>query len=168
MKRALLAACLVSSMAFAGAKGGAGKWAGGDRAERQEELSRKSRMMAVVGIAEALELSDADALKLSEKLKGLEERRKPIRDSMTDAMRAIKAAADGDATALATIDQDVIRLLDGRTQMAVLDKEMFTQLSVGQTPLKKAKLAMFLAKFGEELRRMKGNKGRFFHRQQQP
>lgn len=164
MKRALLAACLFSSLAFAGPNGGAGK-STGDRAERQEEISRKSRMMALVGIAEALELSDADALKLSDKLKSLEDRRKPIRDSMSDSMRAIKAAAEGDVAAMATIDQNVTRLLDGRSQMAALDKEMFAQLSVGQTPLKKAKLAMFLAKFGEELRHMKGNKGRFFRHQ---
>lgn len=160
MKRTLIAACLVSSLAFAGPKGGPGKWA-----EQQEELGRKSHMMAVVGIAEALELSEADALKLSEKLKGLEDRRKPIRESMGDAMRAIKSAAVGDATSLARVDQDVARLLDGRAQMAALDKEMFTQLAVGQTPQKKAKLALFLAKFGEELRRMKSNKGRHGHLQ---
>ena len=163
MKRILLAACVISSLAFAGDKTGPAKWGGGNaeaRAARQEEVGRKSHLMAVVGIAEALELNEAEALKLSEKLKGLEDRRKPIRESMSDAMRSIKSAADGDPAALAKVDQDVTRLLDGRAQMAALDKEMFIQLSAGQTPQKKAKLALFLAKLGEELRRMKGGKGR--------
>ncbi len=163
MKRTLMAACLLSSLAFAGDKTGPAKWSGEKaeaRAERQEELSRKSRMMAVVGIAEALELNEADALKLSEKLKVIEDRRRPVREAMGEAMRSIKAGAEGDPTALAAVEQQVARLLDGRAQMAALDKEMFTQLSAGQTPQKKAKLALFLAKFGEELRRMKGNKGR--------
>jgi len=58
----------------------------------------------------------------------------------------------------------VQRVLDGRAQMAALDKELFAQLSVGQSPQKKAKLALFMAKFGEEMRRIKGAKGRHHRR----
>ncbi|MCA2981339.1 MAG: hypothetical protein INH37_23960 [Myxococcaceae bacterium] len=52
------------------------------------------------------------------------------------------------------------RVLEGRAQMAQLDKELFTTLAQGQPPQKKARLALVLAKVGDELRRMKGGKGR--------
>lgn len=154
MKAVLLAACVMSSLVFAADKAEA-------RAERQEEAGRKARMMAVVGMADALELSEADALKLSDKLRSFEEKRRPIREAMTQAVVSLKNAAEGDAAAQARVDQDVQRVLDGRTQMAALDKELFAALSAGQSPQKKAKLALFMAKFGEEMRRMKANhKGR--------
>ncbi len=172
MKALLVAAaCVVSTMAFAGDKTGPAKWSDGEkaqkaeaRAERAEEAGRKARMMAVVGIADALELGEGDALKLSEKLRAFEERRKPVREAMADSVRSLKSAAEGDATAQARVDQDVLRLLDGRAQMAAIDKELFAQISAGQSPQKKAKLALFMAKFGEEMRHMKGNhKGRRAH-----
>ena len=49
----------------------------------------------------------------------------------------------------------------GNTQLAAIDKDMFAQLSAGQSPEKKARLALFLAKFGEQMRhRGKGRHAR--------
>lgn len=160
MKKLLLVSMMVlSSVALAGPKNGPAKWDGDgeDRAERQEERARKARMVLLVAVAEALELNEAQALKLSEKIKVLDEKRRPVREAMHEAMRAVKAASDGDAAALAALDQNVQRVLDGRVQMAQLDKELFASLSEGQSPQKKAKLAIVLAKVGAELR---GGKGR--------
>ncbi|MBL9037127.1 MAG: hypothetical protein JNG84_01310 [Archangium sp.] len=142
-------------------KGGASR-AGGDddgREGRHEELGRKARMLAVVGIADALELNEAEALKLSERLRAFDDKRRPVREAMHEAMRSLKAAADGDASALPQVDANVQRVLDGRSQMAAIDKELFAALSQGQSPEKKARLALFLAKFGEEMRRFKGGHG---------
>ena len=117
--------------------------------DRAEQVGQRARLMYVVAIAEALELSDADALKMSEKIKSVEDRRQPVRQAMHEAMRAVKAAADGDADALAQIDANVQKVLDGRAQMAMMDKELFQFLAKDLPPVKRAKLALVLARFGQ-------------------
>ena len=134
---------------------GPAKW-GPERSERMEAREREARLMYVVAISEALELTEAEALKLSEKIKGLEERRRPVRQAMGEAMRAVKDAAEGDATALTQIDANVQKVLDGRVQMANLDKELFNTLSQGYPPLKRAKLALVLGRLNHE---KKGRRG---------
>jgi hypothetical protein len=68
---------------------------------------------------------------------------------MFTAMREVKAAADGDQAALAQVDANIQKVLDGRAQLAAMDKEMFVFLSKDLTPQKKAKLALVLAKMHE-------------------
>jgi hypothetical protein len=167
MQRLLLSTMLLSSLALAGPKNNPAKWDAmdpEDRAEKHEERARQARMMLLVSVAEALELNEAQALKLSDKLKVIDDKRRPVRETMGEAMRQVKAAAEGDAAAAVNVDQNVQKILDGRVQMAQLDKELYATLAEGQTPQKKAKLAVVLAKVGEEMRRMRGNKGRH-HRQ---
>jgi hypothetical protein len=168
MKLLMTSVLLVSFVAFAGpGKTGPAKWDGDseDRAERREERERQGRMMLVVAVAEALELNEAQALKLSEKIKTLEEKRRPVREAMHEAMKQVKAASEGDAAALSALDANVQKVLDGRVQMAQLDKELYTSLAEGQAPQKKARLAVVLAKVHAEMRGMRGGgKGR--HHQQ--
>ncbi|MBS1152813.1 MAG: hypothetical protein H6Q89_4511 [Myxococcaceae bacterium] len=166
MKKLLLAAVLaVSSLSFA-APPPAGapppKWGErGDNSERKAEMAKKIHMLLVVGIADALSLNEAEALKMSDKLKGYEEKRRPVRETLGESLRVLKAAADGDTSALAQVDQAVQKLFDGRQQMAALDKEMFAGLSKDLSPQKRAQLAVFLAKFHAEARGWKGGgKGR--------
>jgi len=162
--KTLIAALLLSSSLVLAApppaaapagKTGPAKWEkGGDaeRAARREERQRKMRMALVVGIADALDITDpADALKLSDRIKAFDDRRTPLREQMGEAMKTLRAAADGDQAALPQVDAAIARVLDGRAQMAALDKEMVTALSVGQTPQKRAKLALFLARFHQEV-----------------
>lgn len=166
MKRLMTTAVvLMSALAFAGGKGGPGDrpgWGGGPHGERRDG---RLHMMAVVGIAEALELNEAEALRLSEKLKGFEDKRRPIRLEMVESMRTLKLAADGDAAAGAQVDQAVQKVLDGRAKLAALDREMFNSLSQGLAPQKRARLALFLAKFGQQVQKMKAGKGRHGPRQ---
>jgi hypothetical protein len=167
MQRLLLSTMLLSSLALAGPKNNPAKWDAmdpEDRAEKHEERARQARMMLLVSVAEALELNEAQALKLSDKLKVIDDKRRPVREAMGEAMRQVKAAAEGDAAAAVNVDQNVQKILDGRVQMAQLDKELYATLAEGQTPQKKAKLAVMLAKVGEEMRRMRGNKGRHHRR----
>ncbi len=112
-------------------------------------MQQRGHVAMVVAISEALELNEADALKMSEKLKGLEEKRQPIRAQMHEAMRAVRAAAGGDAAALAQVDANVQKVLDGRAQMAAMDKELFTFLAKDLPPQKRAKLALVLAHLGQ-------------------
>jgi hypothetical protein len=104
----------------------------------------------VVAISEALELDEAGALKLSEQLRAIEARRQPIRAQMHEAMKAVRAAAQGDGAALGQVDANVQRVLDGRAQMAAMDKELFTFLSKDLPPQKRAKLALVLAHLGQQ------------------
>lgn len=171
MKALLTAVMLCSAAAYAAPPPGgrppprAGAMPEGDRAELREERERKVRMMLVVGIADALSLTEAEALRLGEKIKGFEDRRRPVRESMHEAMKTLKAASDGDPAALPQVDASVQRVLDGRQQMAALDKEMFAGLSQGLTPQKRAQLAIFLAKFHQGMGKLKGQggHGRRFH-----
>lgn len=154
----LTAVTLFSLAVSAGPRGAGGRL--GDNEESSEDRGRKAHMMAVVGIAEALGLNETDALKMSEKLKTFETKRRPLREGMREAMKGLHAATEGDATALAQVDANVQKVLDGRAQLATIDKEMFTTLAQGQSPEKRAKLALFMARFGSEMHKLRGAKGR--------
>lgn len=168
MKTLLTAVVLCSSLAFAAPPAGGRPppgqlqpQAGDDRPEHREEREKRIRMMLVVGIADALSLSEAEALRLGDKVKGFEERRRPVREAMHESMKTLKAASDGDPAALPQVDQAIQKVLDGRAQMAQLDKEMFAGLSQGLTPQKRAQLAIFLARFHQGMGKMgKGGEGR--------
>jgi hypothetical protein len=152
MKRVMLAVMMLTSMMALAApptgKTGQPKWDGDDegRQEKKEDRERRARMYFVVSVAEALELNEAEALKLADKVKVLEEKRRPIREAMHAAMRDVKAAADGDAAALTQVDANIQKVLEGRAQMAAMDKEMFATLGKDYPPQKRAKLALVLAK----------------------
>lgn len=135
--------------------------------KHKEAFGKKMRLLAAVNIAEALELNEAETLKLAEKLKGFEERRQPVRQAMGEALRSLKAAADGDATAGQQVDQNVQKLTDLRSQMATMDKELFTSLSAGLNAQKKAKLALALARTKHHFQKMRGEfqgRGHHLHR----
>jgi ABC-type phosphate/phosphonate transport system substrate-binding protein len=62
---------------------------------------------------------------------------------------------------MTTVDQNMQKVLEGRVQMAALDKELFASLAEGQPPQKKAKLALVLAHVREDFRaELRGGKGR--------
>ncbi len=149
MKKTMMLAVLsLATVAMAGGRGGPG--GEGRGREFFEQRAQQAHLHAVVAISEALGLNEGEALKLSEKLKGFEERRRPLRLSMFESMKAVKDAADGDSAALAQIDAHVQKVLDGRTQLAALDKELYATLSAGLTPQKKAKLALALGQLARE------------------
>ena len=161
MKALLMIAVAVLS---AGPEGFEGK------EERREDQEKRMRMMLVVGMAEALNLSEAEAIRLSDKVKAFDDKRKPLRETMHESMKLLKAAADGDSQALPKVDQATLAVLDARAQMAVVDKEMFLSVSKDLTPQRRAQLALFLARFMHEAQRggkgggMRG--GRFGHQPQ--
>lgn len=165
MKTRLLAVVmsLASLTAFAAPPPGQGagpRWAekGERREERMEQRGERMHLMLVLAISEALELTDAEALKMSDKLKGIEEKRRPLRQAMGEAMKSLRDASEGDQAALGQVDANVAKVLEGRAQMAAMDKELFAQLAQGLTPQKRAKLALVLARVGHEFKG--GKKGR--------
>ncbi len=156
MKTLLLSALLFSSVALAANPPTAASkpvpqapasWSGHDEMEgRGPDFERRMRMMLVVGLADALSLNEGEAIALADKIKAFDERRRPVREQMKEAMKTLKAAADGDQSALGQVDNATQKVFDGRQQMAALDKEMYLTVSKDMQPQKRAQLAMFLAK----------------------
>lgn len=160
MKKFLVAAVLaVSASSFAAPPPAAAAPSKFEERGDKAELGKKMHMMMVVGLADALSLNESEALKMSDKLKGYEEKRRPVREAMGDSLRILRAAADGDATAGAQVDSAVAKLFDSRQQMAAMDKEMFTGLARDLNPQKRAQLAVFLARFHAEAKGWKGGHG---------
>jgi preprotein translocase subunit SecF len=142
MKKLLMLAVLsLSTVALAAPPSAAGE---GPR----QGFEKKGHLMVALRIAEALELDEADTLKLAERLKAFEARREPLTQHLEAAKKTLKAAAEGDAAAGAQVDQAVQQGLQARAQLEALNQELFTSLSQGQTPQKKARLALALAHFG--------------------
>jgi hypothetical protein len=115
--------------------------------EQRERMERHARLQRVLGLAEELDLSSAEALKLDEVLRRFDERRKPLRQQVSDSAKTLEKASEGDQAALGGVDQAAQRIFDARAQMAQLDKEMFSELSKGLKPQQKAKMAVYFAKF---------------------
>jgi hypothetical protein len=168
MKKLMMALMTMSSLAFAAppaaqpqAQATQSGWgAKGENQElRREEMEKRMRLMMVVGIAENLNLSETDAIRLADKIKVFEDQRKPLREQMHDSMKLLKAAADGDQAALGKVDQATATVFDTRAQLAAVDKQMFLTVSKDLTPQKRAQLAVFLAKFMQHAQGMKHEGG---------
>jgi hypothetical protein len=113
---------------------------------RREAMEQRRRTRVAIGITEALGLSEAEALRVAAQLRTFDERRRPLRDQMREAMDTLERAARGDSGAFGQVDAATSRLLEAREKMALLDKEMFASLSKDLTPQRKAQLALVLAK----------------------
>jgi hypothetical protein len=169
-KLSIALAVLIGTVSFAAAPpAGPGKWdpnAAGN-GEWKERAEKRMRLMQVIGLAEALDLSETEALKLAEKMRTFDDKRRPLREEMMEAMKTLKSAASGDSAALPQVDVATQRILDGRARLAQVDKEMFNALAKDLSPQKRAQLALFLAEMhggmkGMKMKAMKDEQGRFF------
>jgi len=115
-------------------------------------FARQIRMKQVIGLAEALELSEADALRMAQVIRSVQERRRPLQEQVAEAARIIKRAADGEPDALARVDAALQQMYAARAQLAELNKELFATLSQGLSAQQRAKMAVFFAKFHMQLR----------------
>ena len=122
---------------------------------RMERREKRARVMRLVGLAEALDLSSAEALRLNDVMKRFDERRRPLREQVVESARLLKRAATGETDALGQVDQATQRIFDARAQMASIDREMFDALAQGLKPQQRAQLALFLAKSARHMRGMK-------------
>jgi hypothetical protein len=123
--------------------------------EAELEAERQARVARVVGLAEDLELDEAQAVKMAETLRKFDERRRPLKEQVRESADILERAADGDSTALSQVEQAAQRAFDARAQLAVLDREMFQALSRDLPPQKRAKLALFMARFDHKFMKFK-------------
>ncbi|MDY7225628.1 hypothetical protein [Hyalangium rubrum] len=123
--------------------------------EASQEAEKQARVARVVGLSAELDLDSAQALKLDETLRKFDERRRPLREQVRESAQILERAADGDTAALSQSDQAAQRAFDARAQLASLDREMFQELSRDLPPQKRAKLALFMARFDNKLMKFK-------------
>ena len=115
-------------------------------------VARQVRMRQVLGLAEALDLTEADALRVSQIIQSFQQRRRPLQEQVAEAAKVVKRAADGDVAAVAQADMALNQMFTARTQLAQLNQEMFNTLGQGLTPQQRAKMSIYFAKFQIEVR----------------
>jgi hypothetical protein len=136
-----------------------------DAAAREMEAERQMRVSRVVELAAELELDSPQALKMDETLRKFDERRRPLMQQVRESAQILEKAADGDSTAFNQVEQAAQRAFDARAQLAALDRDMFQALSKDLPPQKRAKLAVFMARYDNKaikhrLREMKREEAR--------
>jgi ATP-dependent Lon protease len=117
------------------------------QAEAEQAAEKRLRLARVLGLAEDLELDSAQALKMDETMRKFDERRRPLKEQVRESAEILERAADGDNSAMSQVEQAAQRAFDARAQLATLDREMFQALSKDLPPQKRAKLALFMARF---------------------
>lgn len=155
MKAAVWMACVIPVLALAtpGNGPGAGREAPGGRG------FDRMRMMRVIALADALDLNETEALRMGEVMRKYDERRRPIRQQVQEASQILERAANGDASVMNQVDSATQRIFDARSQMAQLDHDMFGELTRGLSAEKRAKLAVFLARFDKQVRQFRQHRG---------
>jgi hypothetical protein len=151
MKKLLVLLALVPALALAGQGGAAGPDAGepgrGTSLEAAKRIQRRMQLALTMGLAEALDLTEAQALKVRDQLQNLAPRRQAAHQQLREAVRLLRRAARGDTLAAAEVDQAVTRMLDARAQLQVFARELLTSITKDQPPEKRARAVLFLARF---------------------
>ncbi len=143
MKKILLALTLLPLAAFAqGAGPGQGRQGG-----PSEMAQKRMRLARTLGLAEALDLDATHALKLSDQLQKVDEKRFALHQQIRDARQVLRRAAQGEKVSAAEVDQAIQKALDGRAQMHALDREAIATVTQGLSPDKKARAVLFLGRF---------------------
>jgi hypothetical protein len=149
MKRLLIAASTI--MIFAVAASAQLETPRAQLAQRQKGLARV-RLMKVVGLAEALDLDEAQALRMAEVMRRYDERKAPLQVQNAELAKVIKRASEGDSAAAGQLDRAIQTFSDNRVQVQQLDKEMMDELGRNLPPQQRAKLMIFFVNFAEEQR----------------
>ena len=149
MRRTFLATLLSAALPLAalaqggppGAPQGTGPKFDPQRMEKRMKLAR------TLGLAEALDLDTAAALKLGETMGKFDDRRAPLRKQLRESGELLRRAAQGEKVSAAEVDQAIQKALDARAQIQAINREMVGAVTSGLTPEKKARAVIFLAKF---------------------
>jgi hypothetical protein len=122
-----------------------------------QRFERRMRLARTLGLAEALDLEPADALKLGDQLSKNDEKRLAIRQQTHDANQVLRRAASGqERVTTAEVDGAIQRVLQGRQQLEQLDREAVQTLVKDLTPEKRARAMLFLERFRSHFARRGG------------
>jgi hypothetical protein len=120
---------------------------------RMEKMHRRMQLALTLGLAEALQLDDAAALKVRGQIEKFTPRRMAVAQQMRDSVQLLRRSAKGEKVAAADVDAAITRLLDARGQMQALDREVVTTVTKDLAPEKRARAVLFLAKFHQRMMR---------------
>mgnify|MGYP006270658391 CR=1 FL=1 len=152
---ALLAVLPTLALAQAGGTPGAPPPPGGPPGagpeERWERMEKRVRLARALGLAEALDLDPSQATRMSELLNGFDARRKPVFEQLRKDMRALRDAARSSRTTTAQVDEITGRIFAARSQMLALDQEMLGTLGKDLSPERRARMALFFARFRQRM-----------------
>jgi Spy/CpxP family protein refolding chaperone len=121
-------------------------------APQRERFERKARVMRLLAITEALELTDAQALQLDKTLEKYDARRRPLQDTILQGVELLRRAARGDSSADGEVDATLKKMVAARSQLHAIDFEMFQEIAKGLSPQKRARLALVMARLPADLR----------------
>jgi hypothetical protein len=139
-----------AAVPFAALAAQQGPTAGGsprDDTARFERMEKRMRIARVLGLTEALDLNESQAVKVQETMAKFDNRRKPMLLAIHDSMQVLRRAANGDQAAQGQVDQAVARIFDTRAQIQQVDREMYQAITQGLSPEKRARAAVFLSHF---------------------
>ena len=119
--------------------------------QRQRALARQ-RLMKVVGLAEALELNEVQALRMADVMRRDDDRKAPLQVQNAELDKVIKRASEGDSAAVGQVDRAIQTISDNRVQVQQLDREMMDELGRNLSPQQRAKLMIFFVNFVDEQR----------------
>lgn len=173
MRKLFLAVVLCPALALAQGQGmgpgaGAGPGPGpgmgprarlapGERAERKEMRARLARTL---GLAEVLELDEAQALRLRDTLRRFDERRLAAHKVKAEARETLRAAAGGDAARAKGVEQALQRFLEADGQLEAIEREQLQAVTKDLSPEKRARAALFLDRFEQRMGPMMGPGGK--------
>lgn len=127
MKKLIAVLAAIPLAAFAqgappkGAPGpGAGPGWGPGRAN-PEWVQKRARLALTLGLAVALDLDDAQALKLGDVVAKFGDRRRAALEQVRDARLTLRKAAQGEKVGGREVDQAIAKVLDGRAQIQTID-----------------------------------------------
>ena len=129
---------------------------------RVEKMQRHAVLAITLGMAEALQLDDAAALKLRGQLEKFGPRRMALVKQMHDSIQVLRRSAGGDKASTADVDGAISRLQDAQAQMLGLNRELVATVTKDLPPEKRAKAVLVLAKFQQRMmeRMRPGARGR--------
>lgn len=122
---------------------------------KRELMEKRMQTALTIGLANALDLDAARALQLQQAMAPFNERRKPLHEQLKHSKELLERAADGDPAAASQVDAAIQQAFDARAQLEQINREMLLAVSRDLPAQQKAKLAVFLAHFHEEMAQRK-------------
>jgi hypothetical protein len=156
MKKILVALAILPLAAFA--QGGPGGRMGPGRGMEPgvgsgpgrgdpERMEKRMKLARTLGLAEALDLDAAQALKLGDAVAKFDEKRLAAHRQLRDAHDVLRRAATGEKVAAADVDKAIQATLDARAQIQAVDRDTVATITKDLAPDKKARAVLFLEKF---------------------
>jgi len=119
----------------------------------------RARLALTLGLAEALDLDDAQALKLRDAVDKFTQKRQPLRLQQHEAMQVLRTAATADKPDGAAVEQALAKLQEARAQALAADQALFAAVTKDMNAQKKARAALFLGRFHGRMGRHDGPGG---------